>query len=582
MTSTVLSIGGDEVADELAMAPNTDAQVGGRPVGGINAGEADEPYKNVMIRKGRGKGSGISWGKSNINLLNFVSTMTTPTTQKSSVRLTSVAAAVLAAASLAWAVASQASDASTPQVTVKVDEKPIEREARYEPASYAPVVKRVSPAVVNVQVTQRARAMPAQDLPPFLQDPRLREFFGFDGLERGMRQPPREGQGSGVVVSADGYILTNNHVVNGADEIKVSFHDGRELIAKVIGTDPETDLAVIKVEAKDLAAVTFADSDLIEVGDRVLAVGNPFGIGQTVTSGMVGALGRASLGLDYEDFIQTDAAINPGNSGGALVDINGRLVGINTAILSRTGGFQGIGFAIPSNLARNVMEQLVANGEVVRGFLGVNIQDLTPELAQGFDLNERGGALVADVTRDSPAEKSGLQPGDVITSLNGKPVTDARRLKLSVASLAPGSKVPATVLREGKSQELELQIGDRSGAERFAGGGRNNRRGDVAKDEGTLKGVAVADLDLRARREFEIPERLQGALVTAVTPDSAAARAGIRPGDVIIGINREPVTDAEDAVRLTEDPDTRKTLVRVWSQRGTRYVVVDETADPAS
>jgi serine protease Do len=380
-------------------------------------------------------------------------------------------------------------------------------------------------------------------------------------------------------VSADGYILTNNHVVNGADEIKVSFNDGRELTAKVVGTDPQTDLAVIKVEAADLPAVTFADSDVLEVGDRVLAVGNPFGIGQTVTSGMVGALGRASLGLDYEDFIQTDAAINPGNSGGALVDIRGRLVGINTAILSRSGGFQGIGFAIPSNLARNVMEQLVADGEVVRGYLGVNIQDLTPELARGFGLEERGGALVADVVRESPAEESGLQSGDVITSLGGKPVADARRLKLAVGSLRPGTEVPATVVRDGETRDLELRIGSVPGDRRLAGAGRDLRSGPAARDEGTLEGVAVSDLDARARREFEIPARLNGALVTAVEPDSAAARAGIRPGDVITEINREPVRNAADAVRLTEEPETRETLVRIWNSRGVRYVVVDESEE---
>jgi serine protease Do len=506
--------------------------------------------------------------------------MTSQSSHKPFLRVSGLAAVFAAVGALTWGVATYASDDAAPQVSVQVDEKPIDREAGYEPASYSSVVKKVAPAVVNVQVTQRARAIPAdQMLPPFLQDPRLRQFFGFEGLEREMRQPPRQGQGSGVVVSPDGYILTNNHVVNGADEIQVSFNDGRELTAKVVGTDPQTDLAVIKVEAAELPAVTFADSELLEVGDRVLAVGNPFGIGQTVTSGMVGALGRASLGLDYEDFIQTDAAINPGNSGGALVDIRGRLVGINTAILSRSGGFQGIGFAIPSNLARSVMEQLVANGEVVRGFLGVNIQDLTPDLARGFDLEERGGALVADVSPDSPAEAGGLQSGDVITALNDRPVVDARRLKLAVGSLAPGTKVSATVVRDGETKELELEIGHRPGEERLAGSGRSFRNGAAGRDEGTLEGVAVSDLDVRARQEFEVPARLNGALVTAVEPDSAAARAGIRPGDVITEINRELVRNAADAVRLTENPASRETLVRIWSSRGVRYVVVDETEE---
>jgi serine protease Do len=496
-------------------------------------------------------------------------------------RFVGLASALVAVGAFSWAVATRASDQASPQVTVKVDEKPIDREAGYEPASYAPVVKKVAPAVVNVQVTQRARSLPAQALPPFLQDPRFRQFFGFEGLERELRQPPREGQGSGVVVSADGYILTNNHVVNGADEIKVSFNDGRELTAKVVGTDPQTDLAVIKVEAADLPAVTFADSDILEVGDRVLAVGNPFGIGQTVTSGMVGALGRASLGLAYEDFIQTDAAINPGNSGGALVDIRGRLVGINTAILSRSGGFQGIGFAIPSNLARNVMEQLVAHGEVVRGYLGVNIQDITPELARSFGLGDRGGALVADVVRDSPAEQSGLKSGDVITSINGRAVADARRLRLAVGGMSPDSKVPATIVREGEAREIELTIGNIPGDQRIAGSGRAPRRGAIEREASTLKGVAVSDLDARARREFEVPTRLEGALVTAVEPDSAAARAGLRPGDVITEINRQPVRSAGDAVHLTENPTSRETLVRIWNSRGVRFVVVDESRESA-
>ena len=490
-------------------------------------------------------------------------------------RVTGFAAAALAAGGLVWAAAAFAANDASAKVAVKVDEKPLERSAVVEPSSYSPVVKRVAPAVVKVQVTERARTVTADELPPFMQDPRFRQFFG--GLERQLRQPPSEGLGSGVVVSEDGYILTNNHVVNGADVITVSFNDGRELKAKVVGTDPQTDLAVIKVTAKDLPAVTFADSDTLEVGDRVLAVGNPFGIGQTVTSGMVGALGRASLGLDYEDFIQTDAAINPGNSGGALVDLKGRLIGINTAILSRSGGFQGIGFAIPSNLARNVMEQLVANGEVVRGYLGVSVQDVTADLAAGFDLKDKGGALIADVLAGSPADKSGLEPGDVVTEINGRPINDSRRLKLTVAGIAPGSTVPATVLRDGKTEKIELQVGNLPSDRRVAGASRNRSSRSTVEEEGTLNGVAVADLDPRARREFDILSRLRGALITEVAPDSAAARAGLQPGEVITEINREPVASAEDAIKLTEETSSKKTLVRVWNPRGIRYVVVDET-----
>ncbi|HWA85685.1 MAG TPA: trypsin-like peptidase domain-containing protein, partial [Opitutus sp.] len=329
------------------------------------------------------------------------------------------ALALVAAGGLVWSTT--ALNAS-PTVNVKVDDRPITAISGALGASYAPVVKRVAPSVVKVLVTERAKRVPAGDGPSFFDSPAFRQFFGDQfGHQFGRRgtvlQPPEEGLGSGVIVSPDGYILTNNHVVHGADVIKVTLNDGRELTAKVVGTDPESDIAVVKVDAKNLPAITFADSEKLQVGDRVLAIGNPFGIGQTVTSGMVSGLGRATSGLGYEDFIQTDAAINPGNSGGALVDADGRLVGVNTAILSRSGGFQGIGFAIPSDMAQNVMEQLVTKGKVVRGFLGVTVQDITPALADEFNVKNHEGAIVADVSRGGPADKAGLKSGDVITKL---------------------------------------------------------------------------------------------------------------------------------------------------------------------
>ena len=482
-------------------------------------------------------------------------------------------------------VAWSATAGSNQSVTVKVDNKPIASgESSPLGASYAPIVKKVAPSVVKVLVEEKAKSVPVAELPPFFNAPGFREFFGdqfgrqFGGREgRAFRQPPSMGLGSGVIVSEDGFILTNSHVVRGADTIKVSFNDGREMTAKVVGTDPETDLAVIKVDAKELPAITFADSDKVEVGDKVLAVGNPFGIGQTVTSGMVSGLGRATLGLDYEDFIQTDAAINPGNSGGALVDAHGRLIGINTAILSRSGGFQGIGFAVPANLARNVMEQLATKGKVVRGYLGVSVQDITQTLAEHFDMKERKGALVAEVVPDSPADKAGLETGDVIKTFNGKPVNDARHLKLTVATVPPGEKVKAEVLRDGKTEEIEVAITARPTDRSLArSGGRGGEFG-AEEDTGTLNGVGVADLDPQTRREFDVPSRIRGALITSVDPESAAAAAGLQPGDVIQEINREPVRSADDAIRLTENPESKKTLVRIWNQQGTRYVVVDET-----
>ncbi len=508
------------------------------------------------------------------------------------------AASVLALATggLTWSVTSALADNTAhPKVTVKVDEQAIARE-NPESGSYAPIVKKVAPSVVKVEVTERGKVVPTSELPPFLQDPMFRQFFGDptapngeDGApatpgrrRRTMRQPDEQGLGSGVIVSEDGYILTNNHVVHDADVIKVTLADQRELTAKVVGTDPQSDLAVIKVDAKDLPAITFADSTKVEVGDHVLAIGNPFGIGQTVTGGMVSALGRQTLGLDYEDFIQTDAAINPGNSGGALVDVRGRLVGVNTAILSRSGGFQGIGFAIPSSLARNVMQQLVETGKVTRGFLGVSIENVTTQLSDAFKLKgAHEGALISDIIPGSPAAKAGLKSYDIITQFEGEKVTDASKLKLEVADVRPGKEITIQVLRDGKPLDVKVTVGEKTkknglAADDHSGGSQN---GD---DQGTLNGVGVADLDPQTRHENDIPSRIQGVLITAVEPSSKAAEAGLQQGDVIQEINRTPVKTAEEAVKLTENPESKRTLLRVWTaHRGTRFVVVDETEAPA-
>jgi serine protease Do len=318
-----------------------------------------------------------------------------------------------------------------------------------------------------------------------------------------------------------------------------------------------------------------ADSDKVEVGDVVLAIGNPFGIGQTVTTGIVSAMGRAgAVGLDYEDFIQTDAAINPGNSGGALVDAEGRLVGINTAILSRSGGNQGIGFAIPVNLARDVMENLVKDGHVTRGYLGVMIQDLTPGLAREFQLKDNSGALVGEVTPRSPAEKAGLKAGDIVTEFNGKKVTDSRHLKLEVARIKPGDSVSVKVLRDGSSKSFEVTVKEMPGSQELS---KADNRGGSKDDNGTLNGVTVGDLDNPTRQQFDIPAQVRGVVITEVAPDSAAAEAGLKPGDVILEINRHPVKNAEEAVQLTEKTENKTTLLRVWRDGGSRFVVVDES-----
>jgi len=460
----------------------------------------------------------------------------------------------------------------TQAVRLVVDNKPVSREGQ-APLSFAPVVKKVAPSVVKVFTTVKAtRSGPAEA--PDADNPLFRRFFGDEpgsGRVPNFKTPPQHGVGSGVIVTEDGYILTNNHVVEGADEVRVALQDGREFTAKVIGNDPKSDVAVVKIDAKDLPFLKMADSDQIEVGDVVLAIGNPFGIGQTVTSGIVSATGRATLGLDYEDFIQTDAAINPGNSGGALVDTDGRLIGINTAILSRSGGNQGIGFAIPANLARDVMESLIKDGKVTRGYLGVTIQDITPALAKEFKLKNAAGALVGDVVPKGPADKAGLKSGDVVVEFGGKPVRDSRHFRLQVARIKPGESVPVKVLRDGSTKTLNVALKELPGTDKLA---RANAKD--ASDTGTLRGVVVGELDSKARSRLGVPDNISGAVVTRVEEDSAAREAGLKPGDVILEINRKPVKSAEDAIKLTEDATDPTTLVRVWSNGGSRYVVVNE------
>jgi serine protease Do len=362
-------------------------------------------------------------------------------------------------------------------------------------------------------------------------------------------------------------------VIDGADEVKVAFGDPQEEFeAKVIGRDPKTDVAVLKIDAEDLPAATLADSDGVEVGDTVFAIGNPFGIGMTVTHGIVSALGRGGLRADaYENFIQTDAAINPGNSGGALVDSQGRLIGINTAILSRSGGFNGVGFAIPINTARSLAEQLVSTGKISRGFIGVQTQGLTHELAEQFEV--KYGALVTEISPDSPAEEAGFQSGDIITKVNGKEVIDPRRLQLAVVALAPGTEVEVEYVRDGKTMTVKFELGELP-TKTLAGG-------DAYSDDdvGVLNGVGVTDITPQIRRQFRFPNALEGAFITSVDPDSASARVGIREGDVVLCLDRQRVRDADEAVKLSEEIEGPKVLVRIWREGYSRYIVVDESED---
>jgi serine protease Do len=467
---------------------------------------------------------------------------------------------------------------SSSNVVLPLDETELSRSA-VPGTSFAPIVKKVAPAVVKIETatTVKSTSMPQA---PSQTDPFWRRFFG-DEFGHLIPQHPmgpfhEHGLGSGVIVTKDGYILTNNHVVDNATDVKVTLPDGREFTAKVIGRDSKSDLAVVKIDATDLPVLAMADSDKVQVGDVALAVGNPFGVGQTVTKGIVSATGRGNMGIeDYEDFIQTDAAINPGNSGGALVDSEGRLIGINTAILSRSGGNQGVGFAIPSDLARNVMESLVRTGHVTRGYLGVMIQDVTPALAKEFKLPNTQGALVGDVVSYGPAAKAGLKDGDVILDYAGKKVTDSRHLKLQVADSSPGATVPVKVWRDGSTKNLDVTLKQLPGSEPLA-----SNNSSKEKDNGTLNGVAVTDADQNTRQEFNLPKGITGAVVTQVDPASAAAEAGVKPGDVIEEINHHPVKSADEAVKLTENVKDKQTLLRLWADGGSRYVVVDETGKP--
>jgi serine protease DegQ len=338
---------------------------------------------------------------------------------------------------------------------VTVQEAPSGSAAAPSASSYSGAAKKAMPSVVNI-FTSKEVAVPRH---PLMDDPLFRRFFG-DRLDN---RPQRTSSlGSGVIVSPQGYILTNHHVIEAADEIEVALADGRNAAARIVGTDPDTDLAVLKIDLAELPAITFGHAEAVQVGDVVLAIGNPFGVGQTVTSGIVSALGRSHLGIStFENFIQTDAAINPGNSGGALVDASGRLIGVNSAIYSRSGGSQGIGFAIPVSLARQVMEQIIQQGSVVRGWIGVEVQEITPELAESFNLPQDGGVVIAGVLKGGPADRAGVKPGDVLAAINGTPVADSPGMLNQIAALAPGQSATLDIIRNQGQMQLKVDIGKR-------------------------------------------------------------------------------------------------------------------------
>jgi serine protease Do len=441
------------------------------------------------------------------------------------------------------------------------------------------VTSKVTPAVVNVAVTSRGPSdeQASEDGQGQMQQlpPGLRQFFGNMMPQMPSGPQVEHGVGSGIIISPDGYIVTNNHVVDGATQIRVTLNDRRVLNAKVVGTDKLTDLAVLKVNASDLPAVVWGDSTRLKPGQTVLAFGSPFGYFQfSVTRGIVSAVNRPN---PYSDdprkpggFIQTDAAINPGNSGGPLVNAHGELVGINTFIITNNGSFAGAGFAIPSQIVKSTSDQLIKNGKVEHGYLGISINDVTPDNAHFFNIKDASGAIVAQVTPDSPASKGGVKQGDVVTEVNGQKVVNGSGLQVAVSQMSPGSALKLNIMRDGKPMTLNLTVGQyhaKNSEEAGNEGDSDSKRGKI--------GIAVADLNSQARQQFNVPDNVHGVVVQQVRPASPADDAGLQPGDVILEVNRKPAQSANEFVNQVHgNPNGQDLLLLVWSHGNASYRTV--------
>jgi serine protease Do len=438
---------------------------------------------------------------------------------------------------------------------------------------FASVLKPALPAVVNIHTSKVVKSRASQMM-PFFNDPTFRQFFGDQFGQQGQQQPQTEREqslGSGVIITSDGMIVTNNHVIEGATDIKVDLSDKREFEAKLIGTDAKTDIAVLKIEATGLPTLAIGDSSKLQVGDMIFAIGEPFGLEGTATMGIVSATGRSMNGQieNYEDFIQTDAPINPGNSGGAMIDLHGDLIGINTAILSGGGGGnQGVGFAIPINMAHAVMDQIVGHGKVVRGYLGLFPQDVTPALAKEFGLSKPGGALVSGLKPDAPAARAGLKNADVILELNGQPVESANDLRLRISQMAPGSTVKLEVSRDGKTQNMDVTLAelppDKSAEETPGESGGSG-----------LDGVNVQELTPDAMQELQLAPGTRGVVVESVDPSSAAAAAGLQRGDVIQEVNRQSVHNITEYKQALAAAGKQQVLLLVNTGGVTHYEVIE-------
>ncbi len=436
------------------------------------------------------------------------------------------------------------------------------------PASgtFAPLVKRVAPAVVSIQSERTAKQVEMPQGYPF------DFFFGPNGPQRDAPEQHQKALGSGVIVSPDGYIMTNNHVIEDADKVEVMLSDERTLKAKVVGADPKTDVAVLKIDATNLPTLELGNSDTVEVGDIVLAIGNPFGIGQTVTMGIVGATSRA-FGImarsgGYEDFIQTDAAINPGNSGGALINTHGQVIGINTAILSQSGGNNGVGFAVPINLAHGIMRQLVDTGHVTRGYMGVQIGDVDAQMAKLLDLPDAHGAVVSSVEGGGPADTAGFKRYDVIRKIDGDPIRDSRELRLKVAGMPPGRKIDVSVLRDGKDMSLPITLGTFPEEEQ--------KTAEAAPEEGAMGGVEVEALSPEMAGRLQLAPTVQGVVVTRVASGTPAAEAGLAPGDVIQEVNKKPVDSVAGYRSAVNKTEGDAVLLLVYRRGSSSLVIVEK------
>jgi len=429
----------------------------------------------------------------------------------------------------------------------------------------AEIAEAVSPSVVNIS-TEKTEKITREQLSPFFNDPFFRQFFGDQFRQQSPRERKSASLGSGVIVSSDGYIITNNHVIKNADKIKVRLSDKREFIGKLVGADPKTDLSVIKIEAEDLSSTEIGNSDELKVGELVLAIGNPYGLNKTITMGIVSAVGRANVGIaDYEDFIQTDAAINPGNSGGALVNVRGELVGINTAIFSTSGGYQGIGFAIPSNMVKVVMDSLITEGKVTRGWFGVSVQSITPDLAKQFKLDENQGILISNVIENSPAERAGLMRGDVIIEFNGKKVDEPFTLRNTVAGIKPGEEVSIKIIRDEEIRTINIVIGELPG---------DIQKIQTPAIENALKGVSVLDLTPEIYTKLNLPEKIRGVVVANIEPGSPA-ETSLAPGDVILEVNRKGITSVEDyEARVSKIKPDRDILLLLFRMGSTIFATI--------